>query len=117
MLSPMMGDDVARDRKALEALIGNSRLNAPWPEDAMPPGTRVRVIQDTEWKGPWRQEFTGTIDTTMPPELVNHPMARPGELAYYVAFDEPQHDTSDDGPYRKAQIWERYLDPLDGVES
>ncbi|MEA2495923.1 MAG: hypothetical protein QOJ29_3834 [Thermoleophilaceae bacterium] len=101
----MPDDDVARSREALEGLVGASRLNASWPEGALLPGTRVRVAQDPEW----RQEFTGTIDAAIPPELINHPMAHPGELAYFVAFDEPQHDTSSDGPYRKAQIWARYL--------
>lgn len=106
-------EDLRRDREALEALIGSDRVNAAWPERALPPGTRVRVIQDTGWAGPWRQEFNGTIDVTMAPEPVGSPAARAGELAYFVAFDEPQHDTSDDGPYRKAQIWDRYLMPLD----
>ena len=79
----------------------------------MPPGTRVRVIKDSTWDGPWRRELTGTIDATMPPQLVEHEMARPGELAYFVAFDEPQHDSSGDGPYRKAEIWDRHLVPLE----
>jgi len=78
----------------------------------MAPGTRVLVVQDADWDGPWRREFTGTIDTTMPPRRVEHAQARPGELAYFVTFDEPQHDSSEDGPYRMAEIWDRYLRPL-----
>jgi hypothetical protein len=46
------------------------------------------------------------------PELVRHPGAREGELAYWVVFDDPQYDSDGDGPYRKALIWDRYLRPL-----
>jgi hypothetical protein len=105
-------EQAAQDRQALEQLIGSSRSSAPWPDDAMPPGTRVLVVQDPEWSGPWRHEFTGTIDTAMPPRPVDHAKAQPGERAYFVAFDQPQHDSSDGGPYRKAEIWDRYLRPL-----
>ncbi|MFF4388103.1 hypothetical protein ACFY0G_15160 [Streptomyces sp. NPDC001552] len=45
------------------------------------------------------------------PELVENPHARPGEMAYWVAFDAPQYDGDGGGPYRKAQIWDRYLRP------
>jgi hypothetical protein len=38
-----------------------------------------------------------------------HDHARPGELAYWVDFDEPQLDHEGNGPYRKALIWDRYL--------
>ena len=43
------------------------------------------------------------------PEPVRHADALPGELMYWVKFDEPQLDAAGDGPYRKAQIWGRYL--------
>jgi len=33
----------------------------------------------------------------------------PGELAYWVRFDEPQYDADSTDPYRKALIWARYL--------
>ncbi len=45
-------------------------------------------------------------------EPVVHAQANPGELKYWVDFDEPQMDAEGDGPYRKAQIWGRYLEPL-----
>jgi hypothetical protein len=96
------------DREAVEHIIGRP-LPQDWPEDALPAGTRVTVIQAEDWAGPWRQVFTGTIDDMAAPEPVGHPDARDGELAYWVDFDEPQHDTSDDGPYRMACIWGRYL--------
>ncbi len=32
-----------------------------------------------------------------------------GELLYWVTFDAPQYDSNGDGPYRKAQVWGRYL--------
>ncbi len=97
------------DRRALAAVLGYSVDDEPWPPNAWPPGTRVRVIHDLEWDGPWRDEFDGTIDTTRPPQVVQNKAARPRELAYFVTFDAPQYDASGDGPYRKAQIWDRYL--------
>lgn len=105
-------NDESTDRRALEAIIGRSLDGDEWPADALQPGTRVRVIQDTEWSGPWREVFLGTIDLTLPPQPVQNRAARPGEREYSVTFDEPQLDASGDGPYRKAVIWERYLEQL-----
>ncbi|GAA4197092.1 hypothetical protein GCM10022252_45550 [Streptosporangium oxazolinicum] len=59
--------------------------------------------------GPWQSEFLGTIDAMGAPEPVQHPHASPGELTYWVTFDAPQYDSDGCGPYRKAQIWGRYL--------
>lgn len=101
--------DVLRDRAAIEAIVGQG-MAGEWPAGAMPPGRRVRVIKSEEWDGPWRQVFTGTIDETISPRLVGRDL--PGELEYAVRFDEQQMDSSDDGPYRKAVIWARYLEPL-----
>lgn len=103
----------ARDRAAIEHIIGRS-LSGPWPAAALAAGSRVRVIRDAEWDGPWQNEFSGTIDAMGPPELVQNPRAQAGELAYWVTFDEPQRDAGGDGPYRKARIWGRYLVPEDG---
>jgi hypothetical protein len=102
--------DAIRDRAAIEAIVGQATAGE-WPAGAMPPGTRVRVIKSQEWDGPWRQVFTATIDETISPRLVGPP-GHPGELEYSVRFDEPQMDWSEDGPYRKAVIWSRYLEPL-----
>jgi hypothetical protein len=77
----------------------------------MPPGSRVRVVRSEEWDGPWRQEFSGTIDAMAAPEPVRHALAREGEFMYWVRFDESQYDSSGDGPYYKAQIFSRYLRP------
>ncbi|MFD6530694.1 ferrous iron transport protein A [Streptomyces sp. NPDC060184] len=84
-------------------------LPTGWPEDAWPPGTRVRVVQDPAWDGPWPVEFWGTVDGPEPPAPVEHAMAADGELAYWVDFDRPQMDSEGAGPYRKARIWGRYL--------
>ncbi|MEU2490936.1 ferrous iron transport protein A [Streptomyces sp. NPDC007883] len=74
-------------------------------------GSRVTVIRDPSWDGPWQVEFRGRIDDLTAPEPVLHSSAREGELAYWVVFDEPQFDSSGDGPFRKALIWDRYLKP------
>ncbi|WP_267801578.1 ferrous iron transport protein A [Streptomyces sp. H27-H5] len=76
----------------------------------LPSGTRVTVIQDSSWSGPWQVEFEGEIDGLGSP--VDHAMARTGEMEYWVKFDEPQYDSDGDGPYRKALIWGRYLEPI-----
>jgi hypothetical protein len=70
------------------------------------------VIQDPEWAGPWQGEFLGVINAMGVPELIRHPHAHAGEWTYWVTFDEPQLDADGDGPYRKAQIWGRYLQPV-----
>jgi hypothetical protein len=106
------GEGETRDRRALEAIVGRSVANSEWPADALPPGTRVRVVQDHEWGGPWRAVFLGTIDRTVTPQLVHHTVAHSREREYSVTFDEPQFDAGGDGPYRKAVIWDRYLERL-----
>jgi len=80
-----------------------------WPEGAILPGTRVRVIQDARWDGPWKREFTGVISPFIAPTQVNHPHAAEGELEYFIVFDEPQIDGEGYGPYVRAVIWSRYL--------
>ena len=77
----------------------------------MTPGTKVTVVQDPSWAGPWQAEFGGVIDGSQPPVSVQHSSAHSGELAYWVVFDGPQYDSDGCGPYYKARIWDRYLDP------
>jgi hypothetical protein len=107
-----LSDDETTDRRALEAIVGRGLDDDEWPADALPPGTRVRVIQDHGWRGPWREVFLGTIDRTLAPQRVRNRFALAGELEYSVTFDEPQLDASGEGPYRKAVIWARYLEQL-----
>lgn len=91
----------------------------PLPEHVTP-GTRVKVIRDPGWDGPWPTEPTGTIDpgwdipfsvidlAQMPdinvPDSDRHRMR-----TFMVRFDEPATDTSEDGPYYMAEVWEKYL--------
>jgi hypothetical protein len=104
---------VERDRRAVEHIVGRP-LVQEWPPGALVPGTRVRVICDAEWDGPWASEFLGVIDMVGAPEPVQHPLGRAGELKYWVRFDQPQLDSAGAGPYRGAQIWGRYLRPVTG---
>jgi hypothetical protein len=101
----------ADDRAAIEHILGRPLPHA-WPAAAIPRGARVRVVKDATWDGPWKREFLGTVDDTGAPETVIHDRAWPGELKYWVRFDEPELDHAGDGPYRKAQIWGRYLQPV-----
>lgn len=101
----------AADRAAVEHVLGRP-LPDVWPAAALPVGARVRVMQDVGWDGPWKREFLGVVDHVGAPELVRHGRAWPGELMYWVKFDEPEFDSAGDGPYRKAQIWSRFLHPV-----
>lgn len=100
----------AGDRRAVEQITGRP-LCQDWPAAVLTPGSRVTVVRDPDWDGPWRNEFLGTIDDMGAPEPVGSPHARVGELAFWVTFDAPQYDSDGGGPYRKAQIWDRYLRP------
>jgi hypothetical protein len=103
-----LGD--ARDRQAVEHILARP-LSQIWPKDALAPGSRVTVIRDPEWDGPWQFEFFGTIDAMGAPEPNQASTALSDELLYWVTFDAPQYDSDGEGPYRKAQIWGRYLRP------
>jgi hypothetical protein len=96
------------DRQAIEHILGRP-LSQTWLTGALAPGSRVTVVRAQDWDGPWQVEFAGTIDAMGAPELNKHAQALSGELLYWVTFDTPQHDSGGDGPYRKAQIWGRYL--------
>ncbi|MEU9803523.1 ferrous iron transport protein A [Streptomyces sp. NPDC051000] len=105
-----MTDHPHPHRQATERIIGRP-LNQTWPAGALEPGSRVTVVRDLDGGGPWQVEFPATIDAMGAPEPTEHAQALGGELLYWVAFDEPQYDSEGDGPYRKAQIWGRYLKP------
>ncbi|WP_406717647.1 ferrous iron transport protein A [Streptomyces althioticus] len=96
------------DRQAMERILGRP-LSETWPTGALAPGTRVTVVRDRDWDGPWQVEFPGTIDAMGAPVPNEHAQALSGELLYWVTFDAPQYDSNGDGPYRKAQVWGRYL--------
>ncbi|GAA2603465.1 MULTISPECIES: ferrous iron transport protein A [Streptomyces] len=96
------------DRQAIEHILGRPLIET-WPAGALTPGSRVTVVRDQDWDGPWQVEFAGTIDAIGAPEPNEHAQSLSGELLYWVAFDAPQYDCDGAGPYRKAQIWGRYL--------
>lgn len=97
----------------------------PLGEDVTP-GTRVKVVCDPEWLGPWPSEPTGAIaeNFRIPFAVIDLAEPHPPDVriadtdprlmrTFVVRFDEPAHDTSSDGPYRVAEIWEKYLRLLD----
>ena len=67
-------------------------------------GTRVLVAATCAG---WRNEARGVIHGD--PEPVR--TVRGEDYWYWVEFDTPQHDLSDDGPYHKAQILSCCLTP------
>ena len=72
-------------------------------------GDRVQV------SGPeagWRQSSAGRI--VGEPEPIN--TLQGADFFYWVAFDSPQHDLSEDGPYERAQILSCYLEPAPASE-
>jgi hypothetical protein len=104
-----LSDDAdARDRRAVETVVG-APLPRTWPQAALPAGTRVRVVHDRSWAGPWADEFRGTVSAMAAPQPVRDPRADAGELEYWVDFDQPQRTSDGDGPFRKALIRARYL--------
>jgi hypothetical protein len=83
----------------------------------------VRVVQDTKWPGPWKQEFLGTIvgpkvptrvlDLAATPQIDVPASDRGPMCEFHVRFDDPQQDCDGAGPYRAAVIWEKYLRRVD----
>jgi hypothetical protein len=55
--------------------------------------------------GGWRNDATGVIVGA--PEPIETVQGE--DYFYWVLFDVPQHDLSDDGPYYKAQILSRCI--------
>lgn len=102
----------ALERTAIERITGVA-LPQTWPEGALPPGARVRVVQDSTWGGPWARVFLATVSAMGAPVPAASRLANAGELEYWVEFDEPELDLDGDGPYYKALIWDRYLEPLE----
>ena len=91
--------------------VYSERSACPW-EDwlvELEIGTRVRVVGDKEHgRQPWPAHPTGTV--VAPPEEV---LTTSGtRLTYWIEFDEPQRDETNDGPYSRSQVLEIYLEPL-----
>ena len=83
-------------------------------------GQRVRMRRDPSFAGPWPAEPLGTIVPwpTKDSELfvlVDHAWGQ--QRAYFVLFDEPQLDADGDGPYYKAEVWERYIEAIVAVHA
>ena len=65
-----------------------------------------RVLVSAKCAG-WRNDFHGVVcGGPEPVETVQGP-----DYFYWVQFDSPQHDLSEDGPYYKAQVLGRCLAP------
>ena len=90
---------------------------SPTPLDI---GSRVKVRRDPNFLGPWPSEPSGSIvPWPMEPPYtfrVVNPDPRHGpQRAFFVQFDEPAFDADGPeggGPYRKAEVWEKYLEPI-----
>lgn len=114
---------------AMLVVVATARWWRPWAgigcassdevQSGLVAGTRVRVVRSTDFDGPWRQEFLGTIDPEAdapiavvdPSTLSEYVSARWPEpiREFLVRFDEPQIDAEGAGPYCAAVIWETYL--------
>jgi hypothetical protein len=64
----------------------------------------VRVLVSGACGG-WRKDSRGVVVAA--PEPVQTVQGE--DYFYWVQFDSPQHDLSDDGPYSKAQVLSRCL--------
>jgi len=67
-------------------------------------GARVKVSGAC---GGWRDDSTGVIVAAAEPVQT----VQGEDFFYWVQFDTPQHDLSNDGPYSKGQILSRCLCP------
>jgi len=92
--------------------------------ESIAPGTRVKVVRDPDYEGPWPSEPTGriepgwdiplkVIDLANRPEIKVVDSDRHTMRTFMVRFDEPADDMSDDGPYYMAEIWEKHLRVLE----
>ena len=112
-------EDPRLTRFRQDAVMAQPNIPRRFLGEDVQPGTRVRVVQDPDWDGPWKREFLGTVegpavpvnvlDLAAMPE-VNVPDSDRGPMReFFVRFDEPQQDCDELGPYRSAVIWEKYL--------
>jgi len=65
-------------------------------------GQKVTVLK----VGGWKNDFSGVVCGS--PETIE--TVDGDEFCYFIKFDEPQHDLSNDGPYKKAQILDRFIE-------
>lgn len=84
------------------------------------PGTRVKVVRDPDWDGPWPTEPTGVIADGFEAPLDVIDLARERDVnvpetdrvmmrTFMVRFDEPVRDGDGCGPYYMAEVWEKHL--------
>jgi len=67
----------------------------------LPAGTRVFVSSQGGWRGDCLGFVRGDAESVQ--------TVQGEDYFYWVEFDTPQHDLSEGGPYRKAQVLARYL--------
>ena len=73
------------------------------------PGTRVRVLTDPEYGGPFAEECLGTVGSSTAAAGLTPAAARLSKYSYFVTFDTPQRDRDGDGPYSSSQVLSRYV--------
>lgn len=68
-------------------------------------GDRVEVSVEAGW----RKDSVGIIKGLPEPVVT----IQGDDIYYWVKFDEPQHDLSEDGPYEMAQVLSRFITNMD----
>jgi hypothetical protein len=92
--------------------------------DDVAAGTRVKVLRDPDWDGPWPSEPSGTIADNFDIPFAVIDLADRTDISvpdedrrtmrtFMVRFDEPAQDSEEGGPYYMAEVWEKYLRLLD----
>jgi hypothetical protein len=95
--------------------IGSVGLNKDRDRPELQAGSRVKVVKDARWNGPWPSEPVGVVEPVLPGQLFIVSPSRFGSVKQYkVRFDEPQYDGDQQGPYVSAVIAQQYLVALDG---
>ena len=80
-----------------------------WFERPLPLGSRVRILKDPLFVGPWQKEFLATVDGVERAQHLTPESARRNKFVYMVSFDEPQLDGDGDGPYTAGEVLSQYV--------
>ncbi len=80
-------------------------------ERPLRPGTRVYIIQDPEFGGPFQETFGATVQSSKRVEGLMPAAAKKSKFVYFVTFDSPQFDCDGDGPYSASEVLAAYVVP------
>lgn len=75
----------------------------------LPSGTRVYLLTDTQFGGPFLEGATGTVLACRRARNLTSEAARKSRFVYQIQFDVPQLDSDGDGPYAMSEVLAQYV--------